>query len=152
MPFIRRGRKRKLNWWEEKTDDGIKWRTLEHKGMLLAPPYELLPGHVRFYYDGKEMRLSEDAEEITAFYAKMPDHGYTTKEVFNKNFFTDWRKVMTERGREITRLKKRGARRPEDPSRSCVQWRPPDSLKKRALMGSRQTKSWPLFGWGECQS
>ena len=75
--------------------------------MLLAPPYEPLPGHVRFYYDGKEMRLSEDAEEIATFYAKMLDHDYTTKEVFNKNFFTDWRKAMTEKERDkITHLKK----------------------------------------------
>ncbi|XP_043208619.1 DNA topoisomerase 1-like isoform X2 [Amphibalanus amphitrite] len=104
----RRGKKRKFNWWEEeKVNDGVKWRTLEHKGVLLAPPYEPLPGHVKFYYDGKEMRLSEEAEEIATFYAKMLDHDYTTKEVFNKNFFHDWRKAMTEKEREkITHLKK----------------------------------------------
>ena len=94
-------------WEEEKVNDGVKWRTLEHKGVLLAPPYEPLPSHVRFYYDGKEMRLSEEAEEIATFYSKMLDHDYTTKEVFNKNFFHDWRKAMTEKEREkITHLKK----------------------------------------------
>ncbi|RCN27273.1 Eukaryotic DNA topoisomerase I, DNA binding protein [Ancylostoma caninum] len=37
----------------------------------------------------------------------MLDHEYTTKDSFNKNFFHDWRKVMTPQERElITDLKK----------------------------------------------
>lgn len=39
------------------------------------------------------MALSEDAEEVAGFYAKMLDHEYTSKTVFNQNFFKDWRKV-----------------------------------------------------------
>jgi len=31
-------------------------------------------------------------------------HDYTTKEVFNKNFFKDWRKVMTEKKKDVIRL------------------------------------------------
>lgn len=68
---------------------------MEHKGPVFAPDYEPLPENVRFFYDGKEMRLSQDAEEVAGFYARMLDHDYTTKSVFNTNFFTDWRKVMT---------------------------------------------------------
>ncbi|KAJ8729279.1 hypothetical protein PYW08_000860 [Mythimna loreyi] len=83
-------------WWEEeKRDDGTKWKFLEHKGPVFAPDYEPLPENVKFYYDGKEMRLSQDAEEVAGFYARMLDHDYTTKSTFNTNFFTDWRKVMT---------------------------------------------------------
>lgn len=83
-------------WWEEeKKDDGTKWKFLEHKGPVFAPDYEPLPGNVRFFYDGKEVRLSQDAEEVAGFYARMLDHDYTTKSTFNTNFFTDWRKVMT---------------------------------------------------------
>nr|XP_034825713.1 DNA topoisomerase I, mitochondrial isoform X2 [Maniola hyperantus] len=83
-------------WWEEsKKDDGTKWTFLEHKGPLFAPPYEPLPQNVKFRYDGKVMRLSQDAEEVAGFYARMLDHDYTTKSVFNNNFFTDWKKVMT---------------------------------------------------------
>ena len=44
---------------------------------------------------GKHMRLSPDAEEVAGFYAKMLEHDYTTKDVFNKNFFKDWRKVRS---------------------------------------------------------
>ncbi|CAG9566701.1 unnamed protein product [Danaus chrysippus] len=83
-------------WWEEsKTDDGTKWHFLEHKGPLFAPLYEPLPENVKFRYDGKVVRLSQDSEEVAGFYARMLDHDYTTKTVFNTNFFNDWRKVMT---------------------------------------------------------
>lgn len=78
-------------WEEEKKEDGVKWNFLEHKGPVFAPPYEPLPKNVKFFYNGQEMKLNEDAEEIAGFYAKMLDHDYTTKEVFNKNFFKDWR-------------------------------------------------------------
>ncbi|CAH0726092.1 unnamed protein product, partial [Brenthis ino] len=83
-------------WWEEsKKDDGTKWYFLEHKGPLFAPPYEPLPENVKFRYDGKVIKLSQDSEEVAGFYARMLDHDYTTKSTFNNNFFNDWRKVMT---------------------------------------------------------
>ncbi|KAF2903707.1 hypothetical protein ILUMI_02464 [Ignelater luminosus] len=85
-----------VRWEEEKKDDGTKWTFLEHKGPVFAPPYERIPSNVKFYYDGKEMRLSEEAEEVAGFYARMLDHDYTSKNIFNNNFFTDWRKVMTK--------------------------------------------------------
>ena len=83
-------------WWEEeKRDDGVKWKTLEHAGPLFAPPYERLPSGVHFKYGGERMKLSDTAEEVMGFYARMLDHDYTSKDVFNKNFIKDWRKVMT---------------------------------------------------------
>nr|CAB3267168.1 DNA topoisomerase I, mitochondrial-like [Phallusia mammillata] len=88
----------KWKWWEEAgqdKDNTIKWKFLEHKGPVFAPPYEPLPDHVHFKYDGKVMRLQPEAEEVMTFYAKMLEHDYTTKEDFNRNFFGDWRKVMT---------------------------------------------------------
>ncbi|XP_049868163.1 DNA topoisomerase I, mitochondrial [Pectinophora gossypiella] len=89
-------------WWEEeKKDDGTKWTFLEHKGPVFAPEYEPLPENVKFRYDGKVMRLSQDAEEVAGFYARMLEHDYTTKPVFNNNFFTDWRKVMTSEETKI---------------------------------------------------
>lgn len=95
-------------WWEEeKKEDGIKWKTLDHRGPLFAPPYDPLPKSVKFLYEGKEMHLSEAAEEVAGFYGKMLDHEYTSKPVFNQNFFKDWRKVMTSAEREkITELTK----------------------------------------------
>lgn len=98
----------KWKWWEEERyPEGIKWKFLEHKGPVFAPPYEPLPESVKFYYDGKVMKLSPKAEEVATFFAKMLDHEYTTKEVFRKNFFKDWRKEMTnEEKNVITNLSK----------------------------------------------
>lgn len=43
------------------------------------------------------MKLSAPAEEVATFFAKMLDHEYTTKDIFRKNFFKDWRKVRTRK-------------------------------------------------------
>uniref|UniRef100_A0A6M2E0L8 DNA topoisomerase I n=1 Tax=Xenopsylla cheopis TaxID=163159 RepID=A0A6M2E0L8_XENCH len=93
--------KKRNGWEEEKKNDGTKWTFLEHKGPLFAPPYERLPSNVKFYYDGKPMELSQDTEEIACFYAKMLTHDYTSKPVFNENFFRDWRKAMTESEKHV---------------------------------------------------
>uniref|UniRef100_A0A671W4D3 DNA topoisomerase I n=1 Tax=Sparus aurata TaxID=8175 RepID=A0A671W4D3_SPAAU len=97
----------RLKWEEERYTDGSKWKFLEHKGPVFAPPYEPLPSNVKFYYDGKHMKLSPGAEEVATFFAKMLDHEYTTKDIFRKNFFKDWRKEMTaEEKAKLTDLKK----------------------------------------------
>ncbi|VDN82851.1 unnamed protein product [Brugia pahangi] len=95
-------------WWEEeKKPSGIKWYSLSHKGPIFAPPYVSLPESIHFKYDGKVMKLAPLTEEVASFYAKILEHEYTTKDIFNKNFFTDWRKVMTPAEREkITDLTK----------------------------------------------
>merc|ERR1719431_1055979 len=92
-------------WWEEdeQLPEGVKWRFLEHKGPLFCEEYEPLPDEVRFWYDGKVLRLTEETEESATFYGRMLDHDYTTKEVFNKNFFKDWRKTMTASEKETIR-------------------------------------------------
>ncbi|UJR33744.1 hypothetical protein I4U23_021171 [Adineta vaga] len=89
-------------WWEdEQYTDGRKWTTLEHKGPLFSSPYEPLPSNVKFFYNGAEIKLKQPAEEIMTFYARMLDHDYTSKPVFNTNFMTDWRKSMTQAEREV---------------------------------------------------
>jgi hypothetical protein len=87
-------------WEEKKYEDGRKWTTLEHKGPLFEPDYTPLPDEIHFFYDSKRTKLSTGAEEVMTFYAKMLDHDYTKKEVFNTNFFKDWRKVswLADRG------------------------------------------------------
>ncbi|KAM7002876.1 DNA topoisomerase I, mitochondrial [Tautogolabrus adspersus] len=89
-------------WWEEeKYEDGVKWKFLEHKGPYFAPEYQPLPDNVHFYYDGKKVKLSLAAEEVALFFAQMLDHEYTTKTVFRENFFTDWREEMTHEERKL---------------------------------------------------
>merc|ERR1719494_1561839 len=88
-------------WWEEESlPDGVKWKTLCHNGPCFPDEYERLPSNVRFFYDGKPMVLSEGAEEVATFYGRMIDHDYTKKDVFNDNFWEDWRKEMTSDERD----------------------------------------------------
>ncbi|XP_016125740.1 DNA topoisomerase 1-like [Sinocyclocheilus grahami] len=98
--------KQRWRWWEEeKYEDGIKLKFLEHKGPYFPPEYQPLPDDVKFYYtysdiikiypaQGKPEKLSLPAEQVALFFAQMLDHEYTTKEVFRNNFFRDWRKVF----------------------------------------------------------
>ncbi|XP_078113997.1 DNA topoisomerase I, mitochondrial [Sander vitreus] len=89
-------------WWEEeKYEDGVKWKFLEHKGPFFPPEYQPLPDNVNFYYGGKKVKLSPAAEEVGLFFAQMLDHEYTTKKVFRENFFKDWRKEMTHEERSL---------------------------------------------------
>ncbi|XP_054475821.1 DNA topoisomerase I, mitochondrial [Anoplopoma fimbria] len=89
-------------WWEEdKYEDGVKWKFLEHNGPYFPPDYQPLPDDVHFYYDGKEVKLSLAAEEVAMFFAQMLDHDYTTKKVFRENYFNDWRKEMTHEERSL---------------------------------------------------
>ena len=76
-----------------KSKNSIKWHFLEHKGPVLAPVHEPLPDNVQFYYGKTAIKLSMEAEEVACFYATMLEHDYTTRELFNNNFFTDWRAV-----------------------------------------------------------
>ena len=46
-----------------------------------------------FFFLGKPMSLTSETEEVATFYGKMLEHDYVTKDIFNKNFFKDWRKV-----------------------------------------------------------
>ncbi|KAL7402692.1 hypothetical protein ABVT39_018502 [Epinephelus coioides] len=89
-------------WWEEeKYEDGVKWKFLEHNGPYFPPEYQPLPDDVHFYYAGKEVKLSLAAEEVAFFFGQMLDHEYTTKKVFRENFFKDWRKEMTHEERSL---------------------------------------------------
>ncbi|XP_034540561.1 DNA topoisomerase I, mitochondrial [Notolabrus celidotus] len=93
---------KRWRWWEEeKYEDGVKWKFLEHKGPYFPPEYTPLPDNVHFYYDGNKVKLSLAAEEVALFFAQMLDHEYTTKEVFRENFFTDWRMEMSHKERKL---------------------------------------------------
>lgn len=96
-------------WWEqdEALEKGHNWKFMEHKGPIFPPLYERLPAGILMQYDGEDITLSEETEEVMTFYAKMLDHDYTSKDMFNKNFFEDWRSVMThEEKLKIEKLSK----------------------------------------------
>ncbi|XP_052017289.1 DNA topoisomerase I, mitochondrial isoform X2 [Apodemus sylvaticus] len=104
---VSRGAKASRAGWEETRKSSVKWQQLEHKGPYFTPAYEPLPDGVHFFYDGKPVQLSLAAEEVATFYGKMLHLECTTKEVFRRNFFSDWRKEMTAEERKlITHLDK----------------------------------------------
>lgn len=70
----------------------MKWTTLQHNGVLFAPPYE--PHGVKMMYDGKPVDLTPEQEEVATWYAVMLDTEYVKNPIFNKNFFNDWRKLL----------------------------------------------------------
>ena len=62
---------------------------------------------LEYFISGKPMTLRDETEEVAGFYARMIEHEYTTKEIFNNNFMEDWRKVMSDEERKVIRdLKK----------------------------------------------
>ena len=82
-------------WWEAEQSDGtVKWNTLEHNGVLFPPPYEPLPNHVRMKYDGKQVDLFPEAEEVAGFFAALLDTDHGNNPVFQKNFFNDWLEIL----------------------------------------------------------
>lgn len=42
-----------IRWEEEKYEDGVKWKFLEHSGPYFPPEYQPLPDNIHFYYDGQ---------------------------------------------------------------------------------------------------
>ncbi|GMF58493.1 unnamed protein product [Phytophthora fragariaefolia] len=87
-----------FRWWNaEELPEGIQWRTLEHNGVMFPPPYQ--PHKVPMVYNGKDIELTPSQEEIASFYAAIPKDGPQlgnpkTAKIFNKNFFTDFKKVL----------------------------------------------------------
>ncbi|EIN11929.1 hypothetical protein PUNSTDRAFT_62929 [Punctularia strigosozonata HHB-11173 SS5] len=103
-------------WWEEQNDENdgsIKWKTLEHNGVLFPPPYEPLPTHVKMKYNGEPpgnvVNLPPESEEVAQFYAALIESDHAQDAVFNKNFFRDWKAVLKEHppldGTNITDMK-----------------------------------------------
>ncbi|KIV99521.1 hypothetical protein, variant 2 [Verruconis gallopava] len=88
-------------WWEDpnKNDGTIKWTTLEHNGVVFPPPYQPLPKHVKFIYDGKPLTLHPDAEEVATFYGSMLNSTVNiSNPTFNKNFFSDFKEILDKTG------------------------------------------------------
>lgn len=90
----------KYKWWkEQEQDDGVKWTTLEHNGVLFPPEYTPLPPHVKLYYDGKPLELDVRAEEVATFFGTMLNSTVNVENpVFCANFFADFQAILKETG------------------------------------------------------
>lgn len=88
-------------WWEDPTkgDGTIKWRTLEHNGVVFPPDYEPLPKNVPMLYDGKPVTMHPDAEEIAYAFGSMLNSTHNVENpVFQKNFFADFKEMLDKTG------------------------------------------------------
>lgn len=89
------------HWWEDpaKGDGTVKWKTLEHAGVVFPPPYEPLPKNVKLLYNGTPVSMSLDAEEIAGFFGSMLNSTHNVENpTFQKNFFADFQKKLEETG------------------------------------------------------
>lgn len=78
-------------WWEEeeiKWDNTIKWTSLEHSGVFFPPEY--VPHGVTMRYDGQEIGLEPEAEEVAGFFAALINTDYAANPIFVNNFFDDF--------------------------------------------------------------
>ncbi|KAL4778852.1 hypothetical protein BJX76DRAFT_342313 [Aspergillus varians] len=88
-------------WWEDPTkgDGTIKWKTLEHNGVVFPPPYEPLPKNVKLKYGGIPVDLHPDAEEVAGFFGGMLNSTqHVENPTFQKNFFADFKDILKKTG------------------------------------------------------
>ncbi|KAI9090445.1 hypothetical protein DFS34DRAFT_643834 [Phlyctochytrium arcticum] len=90
-------------WWlEENKDDSIKWKTLEHMGPIFADPY--VPHGVKMRYNGKEIELEPEAEEVATFFAGVLGTPNGDNPTFQKNFFADFQDIL-KKSKKTTPIK-----------------------------------------------
>ncbi|CAA7261616.1 unnamed protein product [Cyclocybe aegerita] len=86
-----------FRWWDNQDPEGdgtLKWTTLEHHGVLFPPPYEPLPSSTKMKYNGVEVDLPPESEEVAGFYGALLETDHAKDATFNKNFFEDWKTVL----------------------------------------------------------
>ena len=77
-----------------RTKSKYKWTTLSHNGLKF--PEQYIKRNVPLIYDGKEIVLSKEAEEVAFLYAKYIETDYVSNPTFRKNFFNDFKKVLKD--------------------------------------------------------
>jgi DNA topoisomerase-1 len=82
-------------WWESQLNDhSVKWTTLEHNGVCFPPEY--VPHKVPLIYDGQEIVLEPEAEEVAGFFGALIATDYAANPIFVKNFFEDFQQVLRD--------------------------------------------------------
>lgn len=72
-----------------------KWETLEHLGPLFPPEYE--PQNYTIKIKNEKVILNPEAEEIAYHWASKINTDYVKDKTFQKNFFKDWIKSITDK-------------------------------------------------------
>ncbi len=66
----------------------MKWKTLQHNGIIFPPDYE--PKGFTVKIKGQPVKLDADQEEMIYQWAKKKDTPYVKDAVFQKNFVADF--------------------------------------------------------------
>ena len=78
----------------------MKWRTLQHNGILFPPPYEVKEFKIKI--KGEKIALNPIQEEMIYQWAKKKDTPYAQDKVFQKNFVEDFGKTLDSKFKNIT--------------------------------------------------
>ncbi|KAJ2082928.1 DNA topoisomerase 1 [Coemansia sp. RSA 988] len=82
-------------WWlENKDDDGPKWETLEHCGVLFPPDY--VPHGQPLIYKGAKITMPPEVEEVATFFAALVGTDHGENPVFQNNFFNDFKDLLDQ--------------------------------------------------------
>ena len=78
----------------------MKWKTLQHNGILFPPAFESLG--IKLKIKGEDVPLELNQEEMVYQWAKKKDTPYAQDKVFQKNFTLDFAKTLPEKFKKIS--------------------------------------------------
>jgi len=78
----------------------MKWKTLEHKGILFPPAYET--NGIKIKIKGEKVALDILQEEMIYQWAKKKDTPYAQDKVFQKNFVADFAATLPSKFKKIS--------------------------------------------------
>ena len=78
----------------------MKWKTLQHNGILFPPAYEAQGITIKI--KGESVDLDLNQEEMIYQWAKKKDTPYAQDKVFQKNFTADFAKTMNSKFKKIS--------------------------------------------------
>ena len=78
----------------------MKWKTLQHNGILFPPAYEAQG--IKIKIKGESVNLELNQEEMIYQWAKKKDTPYVQDKVFQKNFTVDFAKTLNSKFKKIS--------------------------------------------------
>ena len=78
----------------------MKWKTLQHNGILFPPAYEAQG--IKIKIKGESVDLDLNQEEMVYQWAKKKDTPYAQDKVFQKNFTADFAKTLNSKFKKIS--------------------------------------------------
>jgi DNA topoisomerase I len=78
----------------------MKWKTLQHNGILFPPEYEAQG--IKIKIKGETVNLDVNQEEMVYQWAKKKDTPYAQDKVFQKNFTIDFAKTLDSKFKKIS--------------------------------------------------